>query len=349
MPATPEARGGPVEVTVIVPVRNEGAHVDALLGDLLGQDFPPERLEVLVVDGQSTDDTRARAEAVAARDPRVRVLDNPRRLSSAARALGASAARGRFLVYVDGHCRIDQRRLLADMVDLFDRTGADGLARPQPLVPSGGGARARAIAAARTSPFGHSVASEIYGDHEARVPAISSGAMYRREVFARIGPFDPAFDACEDVELNYRFDAAGLVAWTSPRLAVRYEPRRTYLGLFRQMHRYGLGRARLHRKHPAAFSWESLVPIAFLLGVGALCAAPLLPRPLAWAVWGGNGLYALLALLFAVSAASARGLALAPLVAIAFPVIHAGLGLGYLRGRLGAFHPEVGGDGGGAP
>ena len=271
----------------------------------------------------------------------MRVLDNPRRLSSAARALGAAAARGRYVAYVDGHCRIDSPTLLADMVDLFERTGADGLSRPQPLVPSGGGAVARAIAAARTSRFGHSLVSEIFGDQEAQVPAISSGAMYRKEVFEKIGPFDAAFDACEDVELNYRFDRAGLVAWTSAKLAVRYEPRRTYAGLFRQMRRYGLGRARLHRKHPAAFSWESLVPVAFVLGLPVLAAAPWLPRPLGWTVALGYGLYALLALGFGLAASRSPGLRLFPLVAVAFPVIHGGLGLGYLAGRLGAWHPEV--------
>lgn len=323
-----------LEVTVVLPVRNEGAHIEAVLGDLLAQAFPPERMEVLVVDGRSTDDTRARVEAVAARDARVRLLDNPRRLSSAARAVGAAAARGRYVAYVDGHCRVPSATLLADMVALFERTGADCLARPQPLVPTGGGRVARAIAAARSSPFGHSTASEIFRGGEREVSPVSSGAMYRREVFERVGSFDPAFDACEDVEFNTRVAAAGLVTWTSDRLAVAYEPRATFRGLFRQMHRYGLGRARLHRKHPASFGVESLVPAAFVAGLPVLAAAPWLPAPLGPVVAAGYALYALLALGFAVAAARREGPAVTLLAALAFPVVHAGLGTGYLRGRL---------------
>ena len=53
----------------MIPVRNEGAHVEAILGDLLAQDFPPDRMEILVVDGASTDDTSARVRAIATRDP----------------------------------------------------------------------------------------------------------------------------------------------------------------------------------------------------------------------------------------------------------------------------------------
>ena len=100
-------------MTVVLPVRNEGPAIETVLGDLLAQEFPADRLEVLVVDGLSTDDTKARALAVAARDPRVRVLDNPARLSSAARAVGAAAARGKYVAFVDGHCRVRSRTMLA--------------------------------------------------------------------------------------------------------------------------------------------------------------------------------------------------------------------------------------------
>lgn len=330
-----EPQGPEPRVTVVLPVRNESGHIERVLADLLAQDLPATELEVLVVDGQSTDDTRARVEALAARDGRVRLLDNPRGLSSAARAVGAEAARGAYVAYVDGHCRIPSRTLLSDMVALFERTGADCLARPQPLEPAQTGRRARAIAAARHSPFGHSLSSEIFDlEQEREVSPVSSGAMYRREVFERVGSFDPSFDACEDVEFNTRVEQAGLKTWTSPKLAVAYEPRGTFRGLFRQMVRYGLGRARLHRKHPDAFSWESLVPVAFLLGLPLLLASPWLPAPWSWIVWGLWGLYLVLALLFGARAASRAGWGLLPLIVLAFGVTHAGLGWGYLRGRL---------------
>lgn len=327
----------PIDVTVVLPVRNEGAHVEAVLADLLAQEGPRERVEFLVVDGMSTDDTRSRVEAVSRRDPRVRLLDNPRRLSSAARAIGAKAARGRYVLYVDGHCRVPSRTLLADLVALFERTGADCLARPQPLEPSTGGLVARAIAAARHSPFGHSAKSEIYGDREGPASPVSSGAAYRREVFEKVGTFDSSFDACEDVEFNTRVEKAGLATWTSPRLAIAYEPRSTFSGLFRQMARYGLGRARLHKKHPSAFTWESLLPAGFLAGLVVLATVllvPATPAPIRAGMVVLYGLWVFLALAFSVAAAARRGWVLLPFLPIAFLVVHGGLGFGYLRGLL---------------
>ena len=334
LPETPSSGGTP-DISVVMPVRNEAAHIEAILGDVLSQSLGELSLEVLVVDGRSTDATRELVAEVAARDPRVRLLDNPLQLSSAARARGSHHAKGRYIAVIDGHCRLPSDTLLRDMVALFERTGADCLARPQPLVPEEGTPTARAIAAARTSWLGHSTQSTIYDEREREVPAISAGAMYRRRVFDAIGTFDPAFDACEDVEFNWRCDAAGLRCWTSPRLAIEYEPRRTLASLFRQMRRYGLGRARLHRKHPAAFGVESLIPVGFVLGllVAALGVA-LLPSPWRWWILAPYVLYALLALLASIGAGVRSGWSLVPRIFLVFPVIHAGLGLGYLAGLL---------------
>jgi len=343
MDAERSETGALPDVTVILPVRNEAAHIEAILQDIVTQRLEHAggrlAIEVLVVDGESTDDTAARVEAVARADDRVRLLTNPRRLSSAARALGSEAARGRYVAYVDGHCRLPSPTLLVDMVALFERTGADCLARPQPLAAGVPGWRARAIAAARSSRFGHSLHSTIYDETERAVPPVSAGAMYRASVFDSVGTFDPAFDACEDVEFNWRVARAGLSCWTSPVLAVAYEPRRTLGRLFAQMKRYGLGRARLHRKHHEAFSWEALVPAAFVLGLACLVAAPWLPRPWGLIVAAPYVLYALLNLTASAVTAARRGWALLPLLPAAFLTIHVGLGWGYLVGRLTPFHP----------
>ena len=77
-----------ITVTVAVPVLNEALHLHACL-DAIGRQTHPHVVEVLVVDGGSTDATRE----IAAHHPNVRVLDNPQRVQSAAR-FGAVRALG---------------------------------------------------------------------------------------------------------------------------------------------------------------------------------------------------------------------------------------------------------------
>src|SRR5579863_184080 len=84
MPArVPETTNNAPFVSVVLPILNEERHIRACLESVLAQDYPGDRFEVIVADGGSTDGTRDIVSAVAARDPRVRLIDNPGRLQAA--------------------------------------------------------------------------------------------------------------------------------------------------------------------------------------------------------------------------------------------------------------------------
>jgi len=132
----------------------------------------------------------------------------------------------------------------------------------------------RAIAMARHSRVGHHPDSFVYSDQPQIVPALSTAVAYRREVFNKIGFFDERFDACEDCELNYRFDQTGMSCYFTPDIAVCYKPRSSIFGLCKQMFRYGRGRIRLAKTHPKSFSWKMCLPALLILGIalGGVCA-----------------------------------------------------------------------------
>ena len=91
-------------VSVVIPARDEARNIEQCLTAALASTWPT--LEVLVVDDHSTDGTGARARAVAERDPRARVLDNPPLPAGWmgkqwACWTGAQAARGAVLCFAD--------------------------------------------------------------------------------------------------------------------------------------------------------------------------------------------------------------------------------------------------------
>jgi cellulose synthase/poly-beta-1,6-N-acetylglucosamine synthase-like glycosyltransferase len=316
-------------ISVIVPVRNEEKFIGDTLEQMLNQRYDPERFEVLVADGGSTDETRAVVEAMRREYPNLRLLDNPGRWSSAGRNVAIRAARGDLVLLIDGHCEVEGPDYLAELADAFARSGADCVGRPQPLDVRGATRLQRAVALARSSRLGHHPASHIWSDREGFVPPQSVAVAYRRAVFERVGMFDESFDACEDVELNHRVVRAGMRCFFTPRVRVRYHPRDTLGGLFRQMVRYGRGRVRLLRKHPDTFSVPGFVPAAFL--AGALFGPLLAP----WSAWlgvlyaGALSAYALAVLLCSVAlAVRARELALLPLLPPVFLAVHFGAGTG---------------------
>jgi succinoglycan biosynthesis protein ExoA len=322
-------------ISVIVPVRNEERFIRATLESLLKQVYDPERFEVLVADGRSTDATWEIVRAMRDSYPNLRLLENPHRLSSAGRNAGVRVSRGDIIVIVDGHCELESMHYLRELADAFARSGADCVGRPQPLDVSQANLLQKAIAAARSSRLGHHPDSHIYSDREGFVPPQSVAIAYRRLVFHQVGLFDETFDACEDVEFNHRLARAGLRCFFTPRIAVRYVPRSSLRGLFRQMVRYGRGRMRLLRKHPDTFSLPGFLPAILLAGllIGPFLTliAPWLAAPYAAGVLA----YLLAVLLVSIGVSGrARALRLLPWLPVVFCTVHCGAGAGILRELL---------------
>lgn len=319
-------------LSVVIPVRNEAAHIADVLDRLLEQSYEADRFEILVVDGLSDDGTPDIVNNYASRYKNVRFFENPKRLSSAARNIGIRNALGDAVLIIDGHCLINHRDMLKNVACAFEASGADCLGRPQPLEMTHATTLQWAVASARRSPLGHHPDSFIYSDKARFSPAISVAVAYRKEVFDTVGFFDESFDACEDVELNYRIDQAGLRCYFDPAIAVCYVPRKTLSGLAYQMNRYGRGRVRLYRKHPETFSIKSFGPGLSMLGV--LVGLPFcFVHPVFLAVYlSVVGIY-LLAILeesFRLSV-TGRRFSMLPLLPVVFFSIHFGFGFGILR------------------
>jgi glycosyltransferase involved in cell wall biosynthesis/GT2 family glycosyltransferase len=323
----------PPFISIVMPVRNEEACIASLLDELLQQDYEKSRFEILVCDGISEDRTpQIVRDYEASLAGQVRLVLNPGRLSSAGRNCGVRASRGEIVVFVDGHCSIPSRSMLTNIAGIFRTTVAEVLSRPQPLQANIGCDVQTAISLARSSVIGHGRDSTIFSlSQRAYVAPDSSGAIYRRGVFDRIGFYDESFDACEDVELNVRCRKAGLLAYTSPGVMVEYEPRRTLGGLWKQMVRYGKGRTRLYQKHPDCFSLAGMAPALFIVLLGvSLALSPLSPYSTGLAALL-IGSYLAAIILSAVPAAVKKGPKIGFLTAISFLLIHFGLGYGFLR------------------
>lgn len=329
------AREGPRRaqpyVSVIIPVRNEEEHIRELLRDLLAQDYPADCYEIIVADGNSTDRTRKIVEDCAARArPRIRYVHNPKELSSAGRNLGVLNSHGDVVLFIDGHCRVPNTNLFRSVVTAFERTGADCLCRPQPLNMAGNTWFQDIVAHARASFVGHGLDSTIYFSNcDGFVDPTSSGAIYKRSVFERVGLYDEQFDACEDVEFNHRVRRAGLSSYLSSRLAIQYRPRSNLCALFKQLFRYGRGRFRLIRKHRDALSYSQLVPAGFVLWLLLAGLLSVASRYAAIALAVTVGVYMGVLLLAGAGLALRRGFLHFFVAPAVYATIHIGLGCGF--------------------
>lgn len=321
-------------VTVVIPIRNEERFIEQTLRYLLEQDYPADKLEIIVVDGRSDDSTREKVEVIMAVDSRVKLLDNPKRLSSAARNIGAKAAAGEIITFIDGHIYIANNQLLKNTALFMDEHKLSVLSRPQFLDTPENGLFQRAVAAARKSRLGHGLDSTIFLKEDRFVDSTSSGASYKKEIFTDVGYYDENFDAAEDVDFNYRVSRAGYKSFTSIKLAVYYFPRDNVKGLFRQMLRYGIGRFNLFRKHRiGATSGAMILALFFICLIGLLLTGLFYPPVLpVLAIYGG--LYLTVVLATSVWVAGNSDIRQLPFLPIIYITIHVGLAYGLIRETL---------------
>jgi succinoglycan biosynthesis protein ExoA len=307
-------------VTIAIPCLDEEAYIEACIRSVQLQDWPGDRLEILVADGMSVDATREILGRLAAEDGRIRLVDNPARLQAAGLNACIRRARGEIIVRIDVHAEYAPD-FVRQCVAALERTGADnvgGAARPKAKTFF-----QRCVAAALRSPLGIGGSKYRQVDAEGFVESVWPGA-FRRSVFERAGLFDPKAVTNEDAELNQRLADVGGRVYMSRDIVSHYYPRESMRALARQYYRYGKGRARTLLKHRRLLSIRPALPFLGLAGEAFLLViAPL--------HIGGFGLaaYALATGAEAVRVGRSEGLAAVPVVWAIFPVLHACHGAGF--------------------
>lgn len=247
-------------VTLVVPIRNEEANIDACLASIVAQAYPSDRLDVIVVDGESSDATPTLVERWTRRDRRVRMLPNPGRAMTLGLNIGIKAAHGDYVGVVSGHSVLPGG-YVAKMVEASERTGAWSVGGR--IVRVGTSAMQRAIARATSSRIGVGDSRHNYASEAGWVETVFPG-FWRRDVFERVGLFDPAMLMNEDNELSLRIRKAGGGIWYDPTVEITYHPRASLAQLFAQYRRYALGKVHVLRKHRGGLRPRNLAPAAWL-------------------------------------------------------------------------------------
>ena len=258
-------------VSIILPVRNEARFLNRSLGSVLSQDYPADRMEVIVADGLSTDETRVIIESLQHRHPQLRLVDNPGLIVSTGLNAAILQARGEIIIRIDGHCEIERdyvRCCVRHLVeDRFDGVGG-------PLETIGETPIAEAIAVAMGSRFGVGNSAFRTTKETSDLPDTIAFPAYTRAIIERAGPYDEELVRNQDDDYNYRLRAMRANLLLAGDVRSRYFNRGSLQSLWKQYFQYGYWKVRIMQKQPRQMRARQFAPPLFAAGLllGSLMA-----------------------------------------------------------------------------
>lgn len=320
-----------MKISFIVVALNAQESLPALLDDLRKQTLPPEQLEVLLVDSCSTDGTFAVMRAFADdASCEVKLLRNPKRWLASGINVALAAATGDAVIRLDAHARMP-----ADFLE----NNVRALQKGEDIV--GGSVLSaepksdweRVMRALDTSRFCGGAAPFRNGG-QARYVDTLAYALYRREVYDRVGLYDERLRRTEDNDMHYRMRRAGYRFYFSPSIRSYHAARATLRGHLHQKWGNGYWIGRTMRIQPRCFAPRHLIPAAFVLAlIAGLALCPLSPWPLGLLLAVYGALDVAFAAHSALSQPRGRLLCLIALPFL-FPAMHIVYGAGTLIGLL---------------
>jgi glycosyltransferase involved in cell wall biosynthesis len=312
-------------VSVIIPIRNEERTIMRCLDSVLQTDYPKDHLEILVVEGLSTDRTARIVLEYSKQYSFIRLLNNPKCIQAAALNVGLQEANGEIIVRMDAHTTYAPD-YIRQCITALKTTGAANVGGMQK--PIGTGYVSGAIAAAYSSPFAAGDAKYRYSDEKQWVDTVYLGA-WRAQTLIDIGGFDEDWPVNEDYELNYRLRKKGGKILLSPQIKCRYYVRGSFPKLARQYLGYGFWKVKTVAAHPASLRWRQLACPTFVasLTLSAACISfsPKLTLIVPFA-------YAMSSLIASFCAAARRGFRYLPALPLIFAIIHMCWGMGFWAG-----------------
>ena len=271
-------------VSIIVPCRNEVVSISRCLESILASNYPFDRVEVIVADGMSTDGTRNILRQIAIADARLRLIDNPARITPIALNRAIEVARGDLILRIDAHSTIDPSYVPELVAFLESHPEAWGAGGRMYTVPENIGFSPNPFRTVLQHKFG-------VGNSEFRTNASNLNprpldtvfnCCWRRGVFERVGLFHEQLERSQDIEMSSRISRAGGTLWLVPQAETRYFARTRFTGYLR--HNWSNG---VWSLVPAIYlgrlpvRWRHLVPLAFVAALAltiVLAATGLAPN-----------------------------------------------------------------------
>ena len=222
-----------MKVSIIITARNEEKYLPMLFEDILNQTFPLQNIEVVLMDSNSTDNTRLVMEEFKKNNEilSVQIVTNERQIQAAGFNEGVKHATGDVVLKIDAHSRIPADFVQKNVDEIL--AGAYVCGGNRPTVVDSADDFSKTLHIVEESALGSSIANYRKSDVKRKVNSIFHG-MYRKEVFDKVGLADERLLRTEDNEFHYRVRKAGYDIIFNPEIESYQYIRPTFTKMIQQ-------------------------------------------------------------------------------------------------------------------
>lgn len=250
-------------VSVIIPCRNEEQHMAACLDSVLSGSYSHDCMEILVVDGESSDRTQEIVNSYAKKYTFIRLLSNPGKTAPKAMNIGIRAAKGNIIARLDAHSAYPVDYIGA-CVRLLLESGAANAGGKIINRPNGTGPWALPVSLVTAHPFGVGNSAFRTSEKKGFVDTVPFG-MFRRSIFDEVGFYDERLTRNQDNELNDRIRSYGHKIAFDPQIEIEYKNQPDLKGLIRQARHTGAWNIYTLILFPYTFKWRRFIPMVFVV------------------------------------------------------------------------------------
>ncbi|MGQ9570481.1 MAG: glycosyltransferase family 2 protein [Thermodesulfovibrionales bacterium] len=318
-------------VSIIIPCRNEEKFIGKCLDSIIENDYPKDRLEVLVVDGMSEDKTRAIVTAYSEKLSFIKLFDNFQKIVPTAMNIGIKNALGSIIIRMDAHNRYS-KDYISKCVKYLYEYNVDNIGGICITLPGNNTLVAEAIALALSHSFGVGNAYFRTGSKEPKYVDTVPFGCYKKEVFERIGFYDEDLIRNEDDEFNLRLIKNGGKILLVPDIVSYYYARDSFSKLWKMYFQYGYFKPFVAKKSGTILTWRQLIPPIFISSLALTFLLSLISKPFLWLFVTIFSVYLSANLVFSFKIAIRKGLKYLPILPIVFFTLHVSYGIGYLKG-----------------
>jgi glycosyltransferase involved in cell wall biosynthesis len=318
-------------LTIIIPCRNEEKYIDKCLNSIIANDYPKEKLEILVLDGMSKDKTRDIITQYSKKYSFINLLDNPKKIVPTALNQGIKNSKGSIILRIDAH-NIYKKDYISKCVKYLQDYNVDNVGGIWITLPGREGLLGNAIALGLSHPFGIGNAYYRIGSKKPKFVDTVPFGCYRKAIFDKLGLFDEDLVRNQDDEFNLRIIKNGGKILLSPDIISYYYTRDSLLKLWNMYYQYGYFKPLVVKKIGKILTWRQLIPPLF---VGSLITLGLLSLTTTYflvPLFLIFFLYVIINLLFSFSVAFRKNIKSFVVLPIIFLTLHLSYGIGYLKG-----------------